>query len=147
VSLPLVDPLGRIYVTPAGTPVRYSAGLGYTQDGRLCVTSTLNPLDTFQAGLRRDNEGRLVVGDGVLDSRPYFFNHGIPTDKRPASAGAVIRQMDTTPVASDPYVAGVRVGPRGGVYMTTAAIGAFATPAPLAFAPDPEIEYETAIHE
>lgn len=142
-SLPLVDGVGRVYVTPAGTPVTLSAGLGFTLDGRLCTTITISPTDRFQGGLRRDNVGRLVVGDGTLNSRPYFYNGGIPSDKRNAAAGAVIRQMDTIPVATDPFVRGVRVGPLGGVYMTTAAIGRSATPAPLAFeTPDqPDEEY------
>lgn len=122
-SLPIVDAQGRIYVTPEGTPVRWSAGLGYTADGRLCTTTTVSANDRTQSGLRRSNDGLLVVGDGVAAARPYFYNWGIPTDKQSSRAGVVIRQTDTVPAATDPYVGGVRIGPLGGVYTTTAAIG------------------------
>lgn len=114
-SLPLADPQGRIHVAVGGTPVSWNAGLGYTALGQLCVTSTLAGTDTYQNGMRISATGLLVV---AAQSGSLVFNAGLPFN---AADGSMARQTDVVPGADDPYVAGIRVGPTGGVYFTTAA--------------------------
>ena len=67
------------------------------------ITTTVSATDVRLAGLRISATGALVVGDGVIGSRPYVEQAGLPFDKR---NGAMIRQVDTVPAVSDPYVSG-----------------------------------------
>lgn len=115
--LPLTDQLGRIYVAPAQSPTFYHAGIGYTASGQMCTWATPLPDDRRIAGWRVDNIGRVIVADGVVANRPYVMNGGLPFSKLD---GAMIRQTDVAPAATDPYRAGIRVGTLGGVYFTTA---------------------------
>lgn len=114
-SLPRTDAQGRIYAAAAGTPVSWNEGLGYTASGQLCTTATASASDAWNGGLRRSANGSLVVAaqGGTLN-----YNGGWPCN---ASDGAVARQVDVVPAVTDPYVGGVRIGPTGGVYMTTTA--------------------------
>ena len=113
-SGPILEADGSLYVEENGVPVAWVAGRGISDDNRLCVTNNLNADDVFLAGLRLDQLGRIVCGNGVAAARPYVYVSGLPTDKRD---GRLIRQYNQTPAPSDPFVAGVRVGPLGGVYM------------------------------
>jgi hypothetical protein len=112
--LPQVDPIGRVYTAPGGTPVSWNAGVGYTATGQICTTLTAGPNDTYNGAWRLDPLGRVVV---VVLAPPTVFNGGLPFN----SNGALDGQPNATPIASDPYVRGMRVGPLG-VYGTTAAI-------------------------
>ena len=49
------------------------------------------------------------------------YNGGWPCNLGGHADGAVARQVDVVPAATDPYVGGVRIRPAGGVYMTTTA--------------------------
>ena len=118
-SLPLTDAAGRIYILPGGSPVKWNEGFGYSATGQLCVTTTLTPNDTYEGGIRRSSTGALVV---AAQGGTLSYNGGWPCNLGGASDGAVARQVDTTPAATDPFVAGVRIGAAGGVYMTTAAV-------------------------
>ena len=118
-SLPLTDDEGRIYAVNNGTPVTFNAGIGYDAQGRMCYTNVPGGSDVWVGGKRVDPVGEVVCGNGTPAARPYVFNAGLPFNK---NDGALIRQVDTNPAPTDPFVAGVRVGPLGGVYMTTDAI-------------------------
>jgi len=111
------DPQGAIYTDPGGTPVSWNSGMGFNAAGALCTSTSPGANDSYQGGKRLDPVGRLVVGNGDPPARPYNFNAGLPFDKRD---GSLIRQMNQTPASTDPFVAGVRVGPLGGVYMLSA---------------------------
>jgi hypothetical protein len=112
--LPLTDEQGRIYVAPAQVPTFLHAGIGYTPSGQMCTWTTPNTDDRFIGGWRVRNNGQVIVADA---SPPHVFNEGLPFSKLD---GSLIRQTDVTPAPTDPYVAGIRVGPLGGVYFTTA---------------------------
>ena len=113
-SLPLTDDNGVVQTVANGAPVSWSAGLGYDANGLLCVTSTLSSTDVWINGWRRDTQGRLVVSQSSPEGQPFIYNAGWPTDK---VTGAIITQQNT-PAPTDPRIAGVAVGPLGGVYMT-----------------------------
>jgi len=115
-SLPLTDALGRVYVTPLGTPVSWEAGVGYDASARMCTTVITDANDKYNGGWRMDAAGRVVVA--AADMPNAVFNGGLPF----YLSGTMMRQTDVVPAADDPYVRGIRVGPTGGVYMTTAAI-------------------------
>jgi len=114
--LPQADAIGQVYVSPAGVPVFWNRGMGYDVNGRLCTTIGEFATDVFLGGQRFRNDGTLVVA--AQDATP-FFNAGLPFTQ---AGGAECRQVDVAPGANNPYVAGIRVGPLGGVYHTTAAI-------------------------
>ena len=112
------DPQGAIYTDPGGTPVSWNSGMGFTAAGALCTTTTQSGTDSYQGGKRLDPVGRLVVGDAPGGIGAIWdWNAGLPF--RPDN-GTLIRQMNQTPAPTDPFVAGVRVGPLGGVYMLSA---------------------------
>jgi hypothetical protein len=112
--LPIKARDGAVFVEVDGTPVSWNAGWGYAANGRLCVTDTEGANDAWIGGIRLDPQGRVVCGNGIAAARPYVYVRGLPTDKR---NGKLIRQIDQTPAATDPFVVGIRVGPNGGVYM------------------------------
>lgn len=141
--LPMVDQQGRIHAAPGQMPAFHSAGIGYTPSGQMCTWPTPNADDRFIAGLRVRNNGQVIVADGVAGNRPYVFNGGLPQSRLD---GSLIRQTDVAPAQSDPYVRGIRVGPRGGVYFTTDLVDALSVPAPMAFDP-PEEDFGVNIHE
>lgn len=114
-SLPLVDALGRVHVALNGTPVTWNQGLGYAANGALCYTNSLNATDVYQNGMRISATGLVVT---AAQSGSLFYNAGLPFN---AADGTLARQVDVAPGADDPYVAGIRVGPLGGVYFTSAA--------------------------
>lgn len=115
--LPQVDANGRIYAAPASTPVTWNGGVGYTADGRMCITSTINTTDSYLNGWRLDVVGRVVVSNQVA---ALAFNAGLPFNQT-GSVGSMARQVDVAPAVGDPYVSGgIRVGPLGGAYMSTA---------------------------
>ena len=115
--LPQVDANGRIYAFPAGTPVAWNGGIGYTADGRMCITTTANATDSYLNGWRLDLVGRVVVSAQVA---ARAFNAGLPFNQT-GTVGSMARQVDVALAASDPYVSGgIRVGPLGGAYMSTA---------------------------
>lgn len=118
-SLPRTDAQGRIYILPGGSPVRWNEGLGYSATGQLCVTSTLTPNDTYIGGIRRSPIGALVVSSQI---GTLTYNGGWPCNSGGGTDGSVARQVDIPPALGDPYVNGVRIGPLGGVYMTTAPV-------------------------
>lgn len=124
-SLPLTDDNGVVQTIANGTPVSWNAGLGYDANGLLCVTSTTAATDVWINGWRRDAQGRLVVSQSTPEGQPFIYNAGWPTDK---NTGAIITQQNV-PAPTDPRIAGVAVGPLGGVYMTEG--GFIWTPAAL----------------
>ena len=114
--LPQVDAQGRIYGVNLGTPVSWNAGIGYSAAGQVCGTTVQSASDTYLGGLRLDAVGRVVTG---AQSGPLVYAHGgWPINATTGSTAA--RQIDTVPAATDPYVAGVRIGPTGGLYVTSA---------------------------
>lgn len=115
--LPQVDASGRIYAAPAGTPVTWNGGIGYTANGQMCITSVANGTDSHLNGWRLDLVGRVVVSAQVA---ARAFNAGLPFNQT-GLAGSMARQVDVAPAVGDPYVSGgIRVGPLGGAYMSTA---------------------------
>lgn len=119
----VIDPQGRVLTDPVGAPVAWRGGIGFTAEGALCTTTTVSPIDVWLGGRRVSTEGRLVIGSGDVAARPYNFNAGIPSDSRSGRAGVVIAQANQTPAPTDPFVAGIRVGPLGGVYVVPVASG------------------------
>ena len=117
--MPIKTSDGSINVEVGGVPVVWNAGIGVAASNRVCVTTTESPTDVYVDGMRLDSVGRIVVIAGDPAGRPYFFNGGLPSDKR---NGDTIYQLNVTPLATDPFVAGVRVGELGGVYMTSATV-------------------------
>lgn len=113
-GLPRTDPEGRIYANPLGVPAFYSNGVAYDTSGRMCTTTTLDPLDTYNAGWRLSNTGQVVVAP--IDTP--VFNNGMPFNQG-ATPGAMAVQTDQVPAASDPYQDEVRIGPNG-VHLTSA---------------------------
>ena len=113
-SLPLTDVEGVVQATMSGTPVSWNRGLGYTADGLLCVTSVVDPTDTYIGGWRVSAQGRLVVSQSTPEGQPWDRNAGWPQDK---NTGAIITQTGV-PAPTEPRIAGVAIGPLGGVYMT-----------------------------
>jgi len=113
-SLPLTDANGVVQATTSGAPVSWNAGLGYDVEGNLCVTSVASPADSYSGGRRVSAEGKLVISQSTPDGKPWNYNAGWPMDK---NTGAIITQSGT-PDPSEPRIAGVAVGPLGGVYMT-----------------------------
>jgi hypothetical protein len=113
--LPLLDPLGRIYILGNGVPVSWNNGVGYDSIGRMCTTGTLLATDQFVSGWRLDALGRLVVANA---GGSVVYNGGLPFL---AVDGRMVRILDAVPSANDPYVNGIRVSNAGAVYLTTAA--------------------------
>ena len=111
---PILSPLGVVQATLNGIPVTWNDGLGYTATGRLCVTTTTAATDVRIAGRRMTRQGLLVVAASTLGGQPWAYNAGWPFDKL---TGATIAQVNV-PAANDPRVAGVAIGPRGGVYLS-----------------------------
>lgn len=112
--LPQVDASGRVYAVANGVPVSWNSGVGYDSTGRMCTTTVLGATDQSVGGWRLDPLGRVVV---AAQDASVVYNGGLPFN----SDGSLARQIDTVPAANDPYVGGIRVGPAGGVYFTTAA--------------------------
>jgi hypothetical protein len=118
----LTDDQGRISTTtnaPTGTSA-YLDALAFDSSGNLHVTSALLGTDIFVDGKRVSALGQLVVAAGAAPNQPYFYNAGWPLGK---VNGESIYLLDTTPIASDPFLAGIRIAAAGGVYMTTGAGG------------------------
>ena len=113
-SLPLTDNLGRVYVTPLGTPVSWEVGVGYDASARMCTTVITDANDKYNGGWRMDAAGRVVVAAANMPNA--VFNGGLPF----YPSGTMMRQTDVVPAADDPYVRGIRVGTLGGVYFTSA---------------------------
>lgn len=103
--LPQVDNLGRVFTAPGGTPAVWNSGVGYTLLGQVCTTQTLGANDQWVGGWRLDPVGRVVVAAGA----GVFFNGGLPFNVN----GALIGQPNVVPLATDPYVRGMRVGTAG----------------------------------
>ena len=99
----------------AGVPVFWNRGVGYSVLGQMCVTPVLNSSDTYSGGWRLNSEGRVVVG---ATEAAVVFNGGLPFNNV-TNLGSMARQVDTVPLATDPWIRGIRVGQAGGVYMTT----------------------------
>ena len=59
--LPPTDGLGRVYITPLGTPVSWEAGVGYDASARMCTTIITDANDKYNGGWRMDAVGRVVV--------------------------------------------------------------------------------------
>lgn len=126
-SLPLVDANGIVQTVDGGTPVSWNAGLGYANDGRLCVISAVTASDSYSGGRRVASNGALVVS--AAGATPYLYNAGWPADN---STGAVIVQSGT-PLSTDPRVAGVAVN-ENGIFVTEGAAPRVAAPV---FSPQP----------
>ena len=107
---------GQIYATTnaVGPGTAWSGGMAFDTTGRLHITTTIGATDIWVNGFRLSSSGQVVVTDGGVGKQPYAFNSGFPFSKLD---GALIRQLNQTPIASDPYVIGIRIGPLGGVYM------------------------------
>ena len=116
----MLPTVNGILQTSTSTTVTFRDGYGFDASGNLCVTSTDSAQDTFQAGKRFSPAGQLVIGNGVPPARPYVFNAGWPSDARSGREGITIAQGGT-PAGSDPRIAGVAIGPLGGVYMSAGA--------------------------
>src|SRR5574343_960779 len=113
--------LGQVYdidAEPTATDPRLG-GLAFTPDGEVYVTTVQDADDSFiSGGLRVSPTGRLVVADGVAAGRPYDYNAGLPSDKRTANTGDLIRQF-ADPTGQNASVGGVLIGELGGVYFVT----------------------------
>jgi hypothetical protein len=108
--LPQVNAAGRVFVNHndfSGPPKFWNRGVGYDNEGRMMTTSTLTASDVYLGGLRLDVQGRLVV-TGVT-GQPQVSVRGCPVNNGVANAGALTISTAATPVATDPYVSGVRV--------------------------------------
>jgi len=116
-SLPNVDASGSVYVLTEGIPVRWVGGIGFDSLGRLCTTDTISATDTFNGGWRTSILGQVVVAN-QSGPNPASSQGGLPFNPN----GTMARQVDVVPLSpNEPYVSGgIRVGPLGGTYMTTA---------------------------
>lgn len=113
-GLPLTDDLGVVQSVADGVPVSWNSGLGYTSDGKLCTTLSLMASDVWIGGKRISVNGLLVVAVSSPSGQPFTYNAGWPSDN---DTGATIYQSGT-PAANDPRVAGIAIGPLGGLYMS-----------------------------
>ena len=121
-----LDALGRVYTTtdPVTSASFLRSGIAMNALGQVHVTTTVSATDVWINGMRLSAAGAVVIDPGVGAARPYFEVAGLPFDKR--ASNVTITQENQTPSPSDPYVnGGVRVGPLGGVYTTTAAAPPF----------------------
>jgi len=108
-----VDDQGRLHTFP-GVPTPPSplrGGIAMLPTGRTCINNILET--TFVNGFMVDTVGSLVVNVG---GTIVGYHMGLPRDVE----GRLVGQLDVVPAATDPYVNGVRVGPLGGVYATSA---------------------------
>lgn len=109
-SLFTTDDEGSIFVTtdaPAGAT--YRNGLPFRSDGYLHVNA--NAPQKFENGFAKTLNGAVCI---AFDPIAYWLN-GLPR----TANGALKCQVDQNPVLTDPYVAGVRLGPLGGIYVNT----------------------------
>jgi hypothetical protein len=106
----------RVEINAPAPSAVFNNGLAFSAAGKLHVTPTPSPNDVYINGRRMSPTGQLVVGDGVIGQRPYVGNAGLPFGKLDDVA---IRQDNQAPVPDEPYVNGVRVGPTGGIFMST----------------------------
>jgi hypothetical protein len=111
----LKTPDGALYCTTvapaAGDPV--SGGVTMTPDG--WVRANANSPQKWDQGKGFLTNGALCVD--VLGSAVVGYVNGLPV----TATGALKCQLNTTPVAADTYVGGLRVGPLGGLYIVDAA--------------------------
>lgn len=110
----LTDNEGRLYtnaVAPiASDPVM--GGVATSPAGAAKITTVVS--GNFVNGFMVNDVGQLVVAPGGVIADLWM---GLPR----TAAGALVIQADVVPAASDPFVAGIRVGPLGGVYTNTSA--------------------------
>jgi hypothetical protein len=121
-----VDSQGRVYSIdgPPEVGATFNGGLAFSKLGQV-YSANLQASDGFVGGFRVSQLGELVETDSTPPQRAgQVFVAGLPVANSgsPSRPGAVLRQVNTTPGATDPFVAGVRVGPLGGMYQTTAGI-------------------------
>jgi len=109
-----VDSEGRLYIDIGGPlpSSSYAGGLRRTATGAVNVTE--NTPQVFVNGLGASHTAELCIAPGGVIST---YVMGLPMTE----VGRLVTQADLTPNANDPYVAGIRVGPLGGVYTTSAA--------------------------
>ena len=113
-SLPLVDSSGRIYAINDVNSASYNGGIAYNALGQMVTVVFTAADDVWNGGWRLSAKGAVVI---AAQSGQPVYNGGLPFN--PAN-GAMAAQLDVTPLASDPYVGGIRVGTLGGVYFTSA---------------------------
>jgi hypothetical protein len=109
-----VDDLGRLHVYPGAPPPNagFRGGLGFTASQRVAVTNA--PTTNFVNGFMVADDGSLAVD--TIGAAIYDYYMGFPR----TILGMLVGQVDVIPNANDPYVNGVRVGPLGGIYATSA---------------------------
>ena len=118
---------GNIYATLVAPPVAgdsFNGGFRYDATGALYITAATSGTDIYVSGKRTSLLGQVVVGNvPPLASGRRRFMSGQVFDVADDTLG---RQINNVPVASDPFINGLREGPNGGAYMNT--IGPPATP-------------------
>jgi len=104
------DALGRVYIINAAPPASAprKGGFALSDLGQVYIDSVNNPV-VFANGFGF-NAGRLCVSLGGAQA---IWREGLPF----TLTGRLFAQLNTIPAASEPYVGGIRVGPRGGVYV------------------------------
>lgn len=105
---------------PPGAGATFNGGLAFDDQGRV-YSANIQPDDTFVGGMRVSQRGELVEtgATGQIPGEVYVAGLPVANAGTPPREGAVLRQVDVVPALGDPYVAGVRVGPLGGMYQTT----------------------------
>ena len=107
------DAEGRLFVTTAAidATTTYQGGIPLSPLGQVHVD--INTPQKYQNGFGMMNNGKLCINN-ALPINHYL--EGIPR----AANGAIRIQLNQTPVATDPFLGGLRIGPLGGVYVTDA---------------------------
>ena len=96
----------------------FNNGIAFSPAGKIYVTITTDPNDSYIGGLRVSPLGQLVVGGEVVSQRPYVANAGILGGK--LDGVTIFKDVGATPpVTDDPYVNGVRVNELNGVYVSS----------------------------
>lgn len=116
------DNEGRVLSVDGPPPpgATFNGGLAFDSQGRV-YSANIQPDDVFVGGMRVSQRGELVETDaaGQVPGEAYVAGLPVANAGAPPREGAVLRQVDTIPAPNDPFVAGVRVGPLGGMYQTT----------------------------
>jgi len=114
------DGLGRAYAIggPPAANATFQGGIAISPLGQL-YTTVAAP-SSFSNGFGVSPRGELCVGSTAIVN----YLEGIPR----LANGAVRTQLDVVPAATDPFLGGLRIGPVGGVYLSSAVPSILAPP-------------------
>ena len=107
--LGLTSPQGQLYIRTDAPPIPplSKAGISLGEQGAVFVAETAPAF--FINGFGVSAQGQLCIAPG--GTKDYYLM-GLPR----TANGRLVTQLNIDPLIGDSYVAGIRVGPIGGVY-------------------------------